>query len=277
MSDVPPLVALTINSLSGRRWLFHPRRINRLLARQARFERYYILDYQMVCYLEVPLERLRGLVPQGFQPFRVNEMTGVFYITYMNILEGNRVVAPDAPDGIAFEELLWGVQVQPVKPSVLQSRTLVTNALTTTTPESQTFLRDKDHYKVVDVDGLRFERSGASVSAFGGADPVCELSLGASHLSERRWLFGPGAAEVFKPPVGEGGKALRYGFTFLGLNQILRPGDLAADATFRFHPHALFGELFASAEKLVPIEIAVSRPGTIGIQLLTPSIPYEAR
>ncbi len=274
-------LSLTLGCGAGRRWLT-PRRFNRFMKDQSKYERHYLLDYQIVCYLEIDLARIKTFVPPGFEPFKVRTNVdkttgvttevGVFYITYMNILEGNRVTAPGKPDGIAFEELLWGVQVQPKAAGQLQTRSLITQALTTTNNACLHFLSHEDRYCIAQLPGLRFERGDISVTAHSDQGEICTLDIGSTHLSERKWMFGPGGAEVFKPQAT--GNPLRYDFTFWGLSQIRRKAELATDCAFAFTPSLLFGDLFEKKTELIPIEIAVSRPGTYGAQLLTRSVPY---
>lgn len=264
------------------------------------YQRHYDVDYQIVVYFEMPLARIRALrlVPDGLTPYHIGERRrpdrsiekmGVCYITLMK-LTGGSVPTPDSGGGLAFDEILWGVRVQPGNAKAHLALSIVANRLATNHAVAQDFLEAKDHYEVYRRDGpsLAFhfaDRQPDTLVASLGGRPVCGIHLGSTALLDSRFAYLPATAEVFKPKNAHSEHMYRYEFAGLGLLQILTAAELAPDAVFAFWAHDFFavdgGNLFdaPTAGAHVPVrvkatEVYVSRRGSPGHQFLNRSIIY---
>ncbi|MFO0750138.1 MAG: hypothetical protein U1F43_31380 [Myxococcota bacterium] len=260
------------------RWLPSPRALfNRAIDGLGVFERRYTVEFEIVCYLEMPLALIREyeLAPPGTHPYALDRNTGIFYVTAMQITDGSV--------GVAFDEILWGIRLQPVRPKPYLVMSLVANGMMTSAPDAQRFMRDVERYRVAgdDDSGLEFGPidNPLCFTAKSKSGRICELDLGGTPLLERSYALLPATTEVFKPAIGEG-KLRRYEFIGAGLLQFLGPHDLMGRAAFSFEPHELFqlahGNLFQDRRNrsLRPHEVWVSRPETPGVQLLTRSLDY---
>lgn len=276
------------DAIAGRRG----RRLKRLFETFAVFDRHYLIDFQIVVYMKLPLAALAPFAPPGTRPYRVDESHGLFYVTYMRMKAGN-MVSEAHPNGLPrFEELLWGIRVQPVSRKPYLPVSLAANALTTTSEASREVLRQRDKYLVHDLEGLdlRFDPDRLKLSAEDASARFFSIDLSRVMPSDRRWMLTPQPTEVFLPPHEAGARPLRYEFVGLGLLQFLRGADLPdGSGAFELRAHDFFRArpdggasraLFPSSGDVGEArlhEIIVSRPDTAGLQMLTPSKPHAGK
>lgn len=256
--------------------------VARTLTRLGLIERRYGVDFQIVCYVACDYTRAQAILPRGMRPYRDARGDALAYVTLMR-LTTSPVVAPEVPAGLAFDEMLWGVRIQPVSPKPYLSMSLVASRLVTSDLRANDFL-DEDGYTVA-RDALMHmtvdtSKPALSVSCAIDGRTVGTIDLGATPVVDQRFAFLPATTEVFKPRKTQGGPVLRYEFFGLGFLQILAGHDLGPGLSFDFeHPFfevGGFNPLATRPPDLQPrvVEVYLSRPDTPGLQLLTHSRPH---
>ncbi|MCA9517106.1 MAG: hypothetical protein KC635_19320, partial [Myxococcales bacterium] len=107
------------------------RRLERLFGKLGFIDRHYVVDFQIVVSLLAPYEHVARFAPAGTRAERVDGEHGVIYLTYMRMTAGN-LISDAHPKGIErFDELLWGIRIQPVERKWYLPGALVASALTT--------------------------------------------------------------------------------------------------------------------------------------------------
>jgi len=110
-------------------------------------ERRYPVTFQIVCYFKIERRLIEHLAPKGTFAYQLDAEHGVFYVTAMCITGGS-VKTEGNPEGIAFDEILWGIRLRPTSRKPCLPLALAACALATSRSEAQEFLREKDHYQV---------------------------------------------------------------------------------------------------------------------------------
>ncbi len=286
MSLAPPLDLNAINTMIGaarRRSAVTLDTIRTTATRWLRGVRYHV-DYELAAFFELPRERLETFAEEVdhhlFCP-GVDRKTSLMHIGYIRMRPGN-LAGRSNPRGLqAFEELTWGVQLQPSLDarghSTILPFTYSAAHLTGSDPAYRSHSREVDHYPVWECDNLRFKPIGTYGIAISEGDgpssaPICTMRFDESQLREAHFAPLPIAARVVRrDPVAE--HIYDNDFTFLGLVQQLDPGRVFPE--FTFHAHPFFRGLFTETTTLAPASILVSRPFTSALQVLSEARPWK--
>lgn len=240
--------------------------------------RRYAVDYELAATFEMdgPVPSL----PAGVRPLRpdAKREKWVMHIGYIRMRPGN-LPSADRPDGLpAFEELAWGVQVQPLRTEDPQQRfpnTYFANKLAGSNAVFRTVSQREDRYPIHDSDDIVFDAEPREhrVSVWAEKRPVCSLSFDPRSLRDEDYAVLPIQADTLKPDPDSPTGVSRNPFYFIGLTQRLDGGQLIGPE-FRFWDHPVFDEVFkgrapsGSPVTLTPLSVMVSRPDTAAWQIL---------
>jgi len=283
MSLSPPLDLNTIIAAARRRAPSTLDTIRTTATRWLRGVRYHV-DYELAAFFELPRERLETFAQEVDHRLYcpgVDRKTGLMHIGYIRMRPGN-LARRSHPRGLpAFEELTWGVQLQPSLDarghSTILPFTYSAAHLTGSHSIYRSHSREVDHYPVWECDNLQFKSLGTygiaiSEGSAASSSPICTMYFDESQLREAHFAPLPIAARVVRrDPITQ--RIFDNDFTFLGLVQQLDPGRVFPD--FTFHNHPFFRGLFTETVTLAPASILVSRPFTSALQVLSEARPWQ--
>lgn len=240
--------------------------------------RRYAVDYELVAMFEMdgPVPAL----PTAVRPLRpdAKREKWVMHIGYIRMRPGN-LKSADRPYGLpAFEELAWGVQVQPLPRERSKEKfpnTYFTNKLAGSSAVFRTVSQREDRYPVHDSDDIVFDAEPREhrVSVWADQRPVCSFAMDPRSVRDEDYAVLPIMADTLKPDPESADGVYRNPFYFVGLTQRLEGRNLVRPE-FRFWDHPIFDAVFkdrATKDKpvtLTPLAVMVSRPGTPAWQVL---------
>lgn len=245
--------------------------------------RRYAIDYEMAALFEMD-GPVPGL-PPGVLPLRpdAKREKWIMHTGYIRMRPGN-LKSADRPQGLpAFEELSWGVQVQPMRAPASAGKfpnTYLANKLAGSNAVFRAVSAREDRYPVHDSDDIVFDADPKEhrVAVWADGAPVCSFAFDGRSLRDEDYAVLPIAAETLKPDAGAPRGVSRNVFYFAGLTQRLDGRDLVRPE-FRFWDHPIFDGVFrgrtppGSPIMMTPMAVMVSRPATPAWQLLGVTTP----